>query len=228
MKEPIGLAIFVKTPEFSEVKTRLERDVGRNKARLAYEWCLTQTEETYKDISQQMSSHLKVYWTYAEKNAAQSARWSTFESFWQQEGSLGDRLHHVFSEIKKRHEIAVVVGSDSPILPVPEVVNGLSDLLNSHADSIIGPAHDGGFYLFGSSISFTHRFWNEIPYSVDQTCRILREKLPKNSSFRELPMTWDLDDKKSYDWLLENNLKFKRWMNDNDLNSSSSTTAGLL
>ena len=34
---------------------------------------------------------------------------------------------------------------------------------------VIGPCHDGGFYLFGGSKAMDREFWQSIPYSRSRT-----------------------------------------------------------
>jgi glycosyltransferase A (GT-A) superfamily protein (DUF2064 family) len=57
--------------------------------------------------------------------------------------SLGDKiLNAVGGALQEGRPAAIVVGSDSPTLPLQHIVS----LLQSPADITLGPAEDGGFY----------------------------------------------------------------------------------
>ncbi len=65
----------------------------------------------------------------------------------QGEGSLGERMARVLSRGVGQGYATVVVGSDSPDLPLP-VVGEAFESLGRH-DVVIGPSGDGGYYLIG-------------------------------------------------------------------------------
>lgn len=66
----------------------------------------------------------------------------------QASGDLGDRLQQVFEQgFDHRLERIVVIGADCPDLSVHHVEQAFH-LLDSH-DVVLGPAHDGGYYLIG-------------------------------------------------------------------------------
>ncbi|MEZ4815560.1 MAG: DUF2064 domain-containing protein [Bdellovibrionota bacterium] len=208
----LGLAIFVKTPELSPVKTRLAKDIGQEKALRAYEWCLKTVEETYKALQSMLPQSLDVYWAVAEKEALNCNRWRGFPNIYQGEGALGDRLHTVTSVLTKKYQNFVVVGADTPILPLSLVTHSLEFLLNTPNSYVLGPAEDGGFYLFGANIKVPDNFWNSLTYSQSQTANDLVALLPNGLNKNYLPQMWDLDTVETYEKLLFENESFREWM----------------
>jgi rSAM/selenodomain-associated transferase 1 len=63
-------------------------------------------------------------------------------------GTLGDRLAAAFDELlDDESRAAVVIGSDSPDVPVQYIKRAFLRL--KHKDVVLGPAADGGYYLIG-------------------------------------------------------------------------------
>ncbi len=66
----------------------------------------------------------------------------------QADGDLGRRLStFIAGEVAAGAEAVVVLGSDSPTLPLGHVERAFAEL--SRADVVLGPATDGGYYLIG-------------------------------------------------------------------------------
>ena len=65
----------------------------------------------------------------------------------QQGSDLGERLERAFRRLLAAHSAAVVIGTDSPLLPARVVREALGELRT--CDAVLGPCPDGGFYLIG-------------------------------------------------------------------------------
>ena len=66
----------------------------------------------------------------------------------QGDGDLGRRLAaFVGRELDAGARAVVLVGADSPTLPLEHVERAFAEL--EHADAVLGPAADGGYYLVG-------------------------------------------------------------------------------
>jgi rSAM/selenodomain-associated transferase 1 len=75
----------------------------------------------------------------------------------QGDGDLGQRLRRFLEEhMRSGTERIVVVGSDSPTLPVHFVVKAFDEL--QRAEVVLGPASDGGYYLIGCTRSVPMAF----------------------------------------------------------------------
>jgi hypothetical protein len=72
-------------------------------------------------------------------------------SFFEQRGrGLGERLCHAFEHLYGAGAPAVcAIGCDCPSLPAASIQSALKSLTEG-TDTVIGPAHDGGYYLVGA------------------------------------------------------------------------------
>lgn len=193
----IAIAVFVKTPHLTPAKTRLAQSIGKEAALSVYEQCLTRTTECLKS-AQKMSPDLAVYWAVSESEATNLPRWSSFPTIWQGEGDLGQRLHHVYDQLIQDHDAVILIGSDAPDLSAEILYNAQICLLQ--VDCVIGPATDGGFYLFGCQHTIESSTWTSVSYSQSDTLAQLESKLEDRSfSMNYLPELQDIDTHD--DWL---------------------------
>jgi rSAM/selenodomain-associated transferase 1 len=96
----------------------------------------------------------------------------------QSKGSLGERLAHSFAtSFTAGMKRVIIVGSDCPFLTLEILAYGF-DLLQNN-DRVIGPAHDGGYYLIGLSKP-DQLLWAGIDWGTDkvlqQTIEIARNR----------------------------------------------------
>ena len=68
------------------------------------------------------------------------------EALVQRGEQLGERLYRSLSELSRIYPFVAAVGSDHPDLPLSRVHTAF-DKLESDAEVVLGPAHDGGYYL---------------------------------------------------------------------------------
>jgi glycosyltransferase A (GT-A) superfamily protein (DUF2064 family) len=89
-------------------------------------------------------------------------------------------------------EKVVIIGSDSPGLPSRYLEEALDRL--AHADIVLGPSRDGGYYLIGLSKSLRPQIFQNVSWSTN---RVLDQTLEaaKNagSSVELLPEYFDID-----------------------------------
>lgn len=113
---------------------------------------------------------------------------------------LGARMAAAFNHLLAGHsDRAVIIGSDSPDLPLPFLRRAFQRL--KHRDVVIGPALDGGYYLIGlrapAPALFEGIVWGS-DRVLSQTMEIIaREKL----SLSTLPPWYDVDDVQSLELL---------------------------
>lgn len=79
------LAIFVKTPELSQVKTRLAAGIGQEGALLFYNRALEVTAALARQVKTELVD-LDVVWAVAEEQGLKSDRWKEFATVFQGEG----------------------------------------------------------------------------------------------------------------------------------------------
>ncbi len=188
-KPSVGIAALVKTPGLSPVKTRLAKTIGNHQAELIYHRLLQCTKNLLNQTQSDLS--FQPYWAIAEPNAIHHKLWTSFSTLYQGEGGLGPRLSRIYSTLLEAHDIALLIGADSPELNC-EVLSQAHAALRCHP-WVVGPTLDGGFYLFGGSRPLTDLFWTKIPYSVDTTLRHLLAELPQNESVHQLEPLADID-----------------------------------
>ncbi len=92
-----------------------------------------------------------------------------------QEGeTLGERMAAAFRQIfAAGFGTAVIIGTDSPDLPVSYIEKAYGLLEGGETDAVFGPSADGGYYLLGMRALHTALF-HEIPWS---SADVLRESL---------------------------------------------------
>lgn len=183
-----ALAIFVKTPGHSPVKTRLAASIGTRAAVEFHALAACAVAE----VAGAASDMLQPYWAVAEHTALDDPRWRDLPTLWQDEGSLGERLHHIYASLRATHEIVLLVGADAPQI-TPVLLCRAIDALQDEARFVLGEAHDGGFWLFGGRAPITRETWCGVGYSRHDTAAQLREALRLRETYDALPLLTDVD-----------------------------------
>lgn len=183
-----AIAIFAKTPGLSPVKTRLAASIGKEKAEQFYRLCLEVAEE----LALSARKYSTPYWAIAEESGLNDPLWQNLDRMWTGEGGLGERLHHVYSTLRKNYGTVLLIGTDSPQLSVQHIKKAISHL-TKHSGITIGKALDGGFYLFGGNVDIPREVWVETPYSVSSTCEVLMQKLAAQNDIHTLGELTDID-----------------------------------
>ena len=162
-----GVAIFVKTPSLSPVKTRLWPGLGRQCSEALY--LLSAEAVASVALAAQRPGGLQPYWAVAEAAAMHGDAWSDLPHLSQDEGSLGARMAQVYRMLRLRHHGAILIGADTPQL-VPEALQRAARWLDGvESRLVIGRAHDGGFWLFGGNVALPDPAWLGTQYSSDDT-----------------------------------------------------------
>ncbi|WP_417388132.1 TIGR04282 family arsenosugar biosynthesis glycosyltransferase [Gimesia sp.] len=188
-----AIAVFVKTPGYSPLKTRLAQSVGTACAEQFHVLSAKAVEAVVHSVVQQNS--VTPYWAVAEPEAMQDSLWSQFETVEQGAGSLGARLAHVQQLLFADYDFIIFLGADMPHLPVT-LLNTAVEILSEENETpqfVIGPACDGGFYLFGSQTALDPAIWQNVPYSVENTSCVLREQIQDLGEIHLLPELSDVD-----------------------------------
>lgn len=173
-----GLAIFVKTPMLSPIKTRLAEGVGEERALLFYQYSIRILEAKMTKLHQQ-NRWIHPYWAVAEADGMSVPCWQSLPRIFQGEGTLGDRLDFVYSQLLDKHSSAILIGADCPQISRSTLRSSAKKLFgeSSGPDFLFGLARDGGFYLFGGRKKIPARVWQSISYSTSSTAISLRERL---------------------------------------------------
>jgi uncharacterized protein len=163
-----SIAIFVKTPAHSPLKTRLASSIG---SRAATEWykaaCLA-VKSVIKQV--QPLTRISAYWAVAEETALRNGIWKDFPALAQGEGSLGERMGRVHRMLVRQHGFGILIGADAPQLSVDDFQKAAAFLHHTSARLVIGPASDGGFWCVGANRRIDMTIWTSVEYSQADTC----------------------------------------------------------
>ena len=138
-----GVIVFVKNPELGKVKTRLAATVGNEQALIIYKKLLDYTRNVLLQLN---DTERHVYYSSFVDLADE---WSNdhFKKFAQKGDGLGERMTAAFQETLETCSKVVIIGSDCAQLTEDHIERAF-DMLDSN-DLVIGPSHDGGYYLLG-------------------------------------------------------------------------------
>ena len=188
---PTAVVVFAKAPRAGAVKTRLCPPLSPAAAARLYRCFLLDT----LDRVQAVGSITPVV-AYAPRRARGffAATRPGMLLLPQGGGDLGARMARVVERLLARGFAAVVIlGADSPTLPLSHLRAAIRLLDSATADGVIGPSEDGGYYLIGlrgpCPVLFAGVSWG--------TGRVLAQTLAKarraGRRLRLLPRWYDVD-----------------------------------
>jgi len=187
----VGLAIFVKTPGYSPVKTRLAVECGQAYAESWYR----QATLAVASVAQIAGADhdIAVHWAVAEPAAIAHDAWHGMPVLDQGEGGLGERMAHVYATLLAAHDAAMLIGADTPQLSA-DLLGEAADWLRQRGPRLaLGPARDGGFWLFGGNLALPLQAWRGVHYSAAETARDLRIAMGELGQWHLLPELTDVD-----------------------------------
>ncbi len=191
-----ALIIFLKYPEPGKVKTRIAKAIGNEKACLIYRQL---AEKVIANVCQKNPGTYDIYVFFTPPDKEHAIKtWLTpvFDKnggvnvyYKSQRGySLGERMSLAFREIlpEHPHKKGIIIGTDCPEIDA-SLIDGAFEALREK-DIVIGPAHDGGYYLFGMS-KYIEDLFVDIDWSTDRVFRQTMEKVYKNNLSRTILKT---------------------------------------
>lgn len=187
-----ALAIFVKTPGWSALKTRLAAGTGEV---YAERWYRLAADAVASVAIRARTQHgLAAYWAVAEPGA--ESAWADLPTIAQGEGDLGTRMACVHAGLIERHGFAMLIGADAPQLSADALgvaARWLGAAGALEPRQVLGPATDGGFWLFGSNRVIPLQAWTRVPYSRADTARRFRQSMQHHGRWRMLAPLTDVD-----------------------------------
>lgn len=188
-----SLCVFARRPEKGRVKTRLAAEAGEAAALEAYRECLRATSALCAQAAPRGGARgLFVFGTpdgCAVDMAAYFPRWAAFMD--QGDGDLGERMLRAFRRVAP----AVLIGTDSPDLPLAHVEQAFRDL-ETH-DVVLGPAEDGGYVLIGMREA-REALFRGVPWSSPDTLKATLDRA-KGLKVSLLPPWYDVDTRADYE-----------------------------
>lgn len=187
------LAVFVKTPGLSPVKTRLAAKIGEKTALEFYNLALDATAALARQAKSELSNW-ELIWAVAEEQGLISNRWREFGTVFQGSGGLGQRLHNVYDSLLRQYGCVAFMGADSPQIFSSKLVEALSRTAERRDQSfILGKTLDGGFYFFGGGISLPRNIWSDVEYSSSWTAQQLETNLRRVAPVESIDTSFDID-----------------------------------
>jgi rSAM/selenodomain-associated transferase 1 len=183
-----ALAIFVKTPGLSPLKTRLAADWGRDRAEQFHRLAATAVESLClaADIG-------PVYWAVAEPASRAGASWPGRALIEQGGGDLGQRMGRVHTELVSRHGQALLLGADAPQIDPDWLARAAHWLDRESPRLCIGPSSDGGFWTIGANRALPMARWQSVRYSQADTQQQFVARMLDQGEWLSLPELTDLD-----------------------------------
>lgn len=172
-----AIAVFAKTIGLSSVKTRLAKDIGRQKAEAFYRLSKACVAAVVLEAERRSEGAISPVWALAEENGPAYQTDPKIPALWTGEGELGVRLANVSEALFKRNDMVMMIGTDSPQLSAERLMMALDCLQHNREACVAGPALDGGFYLFGSARPVPRQIWESVRYSCDTTLAELEDLL---------------------------------------------------
>jgi rSAM/selenodomain-associated transferase 1 len=189
---PGNLIIFTRYPVPGKAKTRLIPTLGAVGAARLMQRLTLQTLQMAKTFAADHGIQLLVYLTDGTPAAMARLYGPHFLYRLQSQGDLGQRLHLAFQDVWAAAPApTVVIGCDCPDLTGAHLAAAFQHL-TTH-DLVLGPAHDGGYYLLGLKAPYPELF-QDIAWG---TAQVLAQTLAKAEALglttALLPTLRDLD-----------------------------------
>ncbi len=187
---PEQLGVFAKYWQPGAVKTRLAATIGDAGASRLYKQFVKTLLCRFDTIADRRVLAYAPADTREEFVDLAAGRWELTP---QADGNLGQRMSAFFhAALASGSQRVVLIGSDSPTLPVLLVREAFSQL-ESH-DVVLGPSDDGGYYLIGAAGQVPAVF-DQITWSTPRVWPQTIERLEHAGvRYFVLPPWYDVDD----------------------------------
>ena len=187
MLSTTALVIFVRNPISGQVKTRLAKDIGDERALEIYQQLLQHTLE----ITRSLSFRKFIY--YADE-VSDYDLWSVpgYTKRKQNGNDLGERMLNSFKELfDQGFTQIIIIGSDCLQLKMETLEEAIALLESNNA--VIGPARDGGYYLLGLTKFYPELFIKK-PWSTDKVfAKTIEDFIDLGISYAFLEELSDID-----------------------------------
>ncbi len=186
------LVVVAKAPVAGQVKTRLVPHFTHEEAAGLYGCFLRDRMLTIKTLK---GIDLAIAYTPAEAGDVFAPFSRNGISLFSQKGKdLGERLNNIFLEkLAGGYDAVSIIDSDTPDLPQWTIQESFKRLLSNQTDVVLGPCHDGGYYLVGMRKPHPDLF-DGIPWSTEAVLSNTLEKAKKLGVKTDLLLWWnDLD-----------------------------------
>ena len=181
------IIILTKNPELGKGKSRLAVTVGKENALVVFKELIKHTAF----ITQELECDKWVLFSdYLGDNDYFED--SIYTKGLQEGNDLGERMRNAFVKATDMsYDKVMMIGSDCYQLTKSELEKGFK-ILDSN-DFVFGPAEDGGYYLIGTTTTFTKVFDNKTWSTKTVLYEAIRDVENADLSFGELATLSDVD-----------------------------------
>jgi len=183
-----AVILFARDPILGQVKTRLNSFLDDETILKLYKCFL---EDSLAKIQQVGNADCFVGISH-ENNSGFFNKLESFGMtlFSQQGKDLGDKMRRAFIDrFMQGYNKVVIIGSDSPSLPVSYI----DKALDSERDLVLGPSIDGGYYLIAMRGKVFEVF-SGVDWGTDKVLYETLQRVKEGSfSFDLLPVWYDVD-----------------------------------
>jgi len=201
-----ALITFVKTPILGKVKTRLQPFIPPNKILEIYKAFVTEIISKCANLKG-VDRFLGCYPTIDDDFLKYLIKTYDLKGFLQRGNDLGERIINAFKDyLKKGYTNIVIIGSDSPTLPISYIEEAFIELKKN--DFVIGPCCDGGLYLIGARKRIVPEIFQDMPWDTSEVLNKTLKRLNLlDINFSMLPFWYDVDTVESLRFL-ENHRRY--------------------
>lgn len=89
-------------------------------------------------------------------------------------------MNQIYRTLLKKHKAVILIGADAPQI-TPGLIRATISGLRDKYDFVIGPASDGGFYLFTGCSEIATTAWTNVTYSAEATLQQFKAGLPSQN-----------------------------------------------
>ena len=186
------LLIFTKNPVAGKVKTRLVKDLGNEKALEIYKFLLAHSVKFTTSVNAVKQVH------YSDK-ISENDIWdnAVFSKEKQIGNDLGERMEHAFLKgFEAGFKKIVVIGSDMYDIETLDIETAFEKL--DETEFVVGPAEDGGYYLFGMkslhSKVFKNKEWGTSSVLKDTLKNLENEQVSLLETRNDVDLLEDIKD----------------------------------
>lgn len=168
------LIVFAKNPIKGQVKTRLAKTIGDDKALKVYRYLLGNIQQEIKALN----LDIVIYYTHFIDHA-DDWQHDRLEKKLQIEGDLGEKMGHAFQQgFAQGYQQIIGIGTDIYDLKAADIQVGFDRLATN--DFCFGPANDGGYYLIGMTSYFPRIFKDKSWSTASVLKKTLQELTTEN------------------------------------------------
>lgn len=177
------VCVFVKNPVLGKVKTRIEQEVGAEKALSIYKKLLKITLNNSCNDDWDTIIYLS--------DTVNDLLEYDFPKKIQAKGDLGVKMACAFTDLLQEYKKVIIVGSDCPTIKTADYKATFIALDASQL--VIGPSTDGGYYLIALKKNVPYLFQN-IDWSTEKVLeQTIQKAYQKMISFTQLTPKTDVD-----------------------------------